>query len=133
MKNIELVVVFGILALAFGFSGPTPAKAFGDWLRGNGACAGTHEPHARHRVVRKHIVTRPGMYEIKRRRGLYGWRKVKVRTRSGNVVWRKKRVLLRPYENIAQYRKPKERWVHKRQRVIAAAPPRPRGAWPDGC
>jgi len=56
-----------------------------------------------------------------------------VRTASGRVVWRKKRVLLRPYKNIAEYHKPKERWVHERQRIVEAAPPRPRGAWPDGC
>ncbi len=134
MKQLSLVVVFGVVAFAFGVPGDArTAHALGDWLRGDGACAEPYEPRVRHRVVRKHIVKRPGIYEIKRRPGLYGWRKVKVRTRSGHVVWRKKRVLLRPYENYVRYHKPKQRWVYKRQRVIAAAPPRPRATWPDGC
>lgn len=134
MKQLSLVVILGVAGLFAGLAGNAqPAHAFGDWLRGNGSCEKPHEPRVRHRVVRKHVVERPGIYEIKRRPGLYGWRKVRVKTRSGRVVWRKKRVLLRPYENVVKYRKPKERWVTKRQRIVEGAPPRPRGAWPDTC
>lgn len=134
MKQLSLVVILGVASLFAGAAFTTqPANAFGDWLRGNGSCAQPHEPRVRYRRVLKHVVKRPGIYEIKRRPGLYGWRKVRVRTRSGHVVWRKKRVLLRPYENVAKYHEPKDRWVYKRQRIIEGAPPRPRGAWPDTC
>jgi hypothetical protein len=134
MKHLSWVAVLGLVAFAFGVAGdPRPAQALGDWLRGDRDCTVKHEPRVHHRVVRKHVVKRPGIYRIERRPGVYGYRKVKVRTRSGHVVYRKKRVLLKPYENIARYHKPKQRWVHKRQRIYAPAPTRPRGAWPDGC
>ncbi len=134
MKHLRFLLLVGMIGAALSVFGHTsPALAFGDWLRRDGACAQPHEPHVRHRVVRQHVVERPGVYVIERRPGLYGWRKVRVRTPSGRVVVQKKRVLLRPYKNVVRYRKPKERWVHERQRVTAAAPPRPRGAWPDGC
>ncbi|RIA55278.1 hypothetical protein [Dichotomicrobium thermohalophilum] len=134
MKHLSLFVALGVLAFAFGLSGDVqPAHAFGDWWRGDGGCTVKHEPRVRHRVVRKHVVKRPGIYEIHRRSGVYGYRKVKVRTRSGRIVYRKKRVLLKPYENIVRYHEPKERWVYKRQRIYAPAPSRPRGAWPDSC
>ncbi len=134
MKDLRLFVVLGAVALVLGLSADVrSAHAIGDWFRADSNCVVRHEPHVRHRVVRKHIVRRPGIYEIERRPGLYGYRKVKVRTRSGHIVYRKKRVLLRPYENIARYHKPDQRWVHESQRVYAPAPVRPRGAWPDGC
>lgn len=134
MKQLSLFVVLGVVAFAFGLSSDArPAHAFGDWLRGDRGCTVKQEPHVRHRVVRKRVVKRPGVYEIHRRPGVYGYRKVKVRTRSGHVVVRKKRVLLKPYENIVRYREPKERWIYKRQRIYAPAPTRPRGAWPDSC
>lgn len=133
MKRTSLLFLAGVLGTGFlitGFS--QPAEAFGSWSSREGACSQPHEPRVRHRTVRRHVVERPGIYVIKRKPGLYGWRKVKVRTPSGRVVWRKKRVLLRPYKNIAEYHKPKQRWVRERQRIVEA-PPRPRGAWPDGC
>jgi len=134
MKQLSLVVVLGAFGFVMGMSGSAqPAKAFGDWFSRDKACAEAHEPRVHYRTVRRRIVKRPGVYVIKRRPGLYGWKKVRVHTRSGRVVWRKKRVLLSPYENIAVYHEPRERWVTERQRIVAAAPPRPRGAWPDGC
>lgn len=129
--KMSLVAAFGlVIGLT---SGADPSHAFGDWLSRDGACAKPHHPRVRHRTVRRHIVKRPGVYVIKRKRGLYGWRKVRVKTRSGRVVWRKRRVLLRPYRNYVEYHKPRQRWVRERQRIVEAAPPRPRGAWPDGC
>ena len=129
--KMSLVAAFGlVIGLT---SGADPSHAFGDWLSRDGACAKPHHPRVRHRTVRRHIVKRPGVYVIKRKRGLYGWRKVRVKTRSGRVVWRKKRVLLRPYRNYVEYHKPRQRWVRERQRIVEAAPPRPRGVWPDGC
>ncbi len=134
MKKLSLCLVLGVVAFAFGVSGDArPAQALGDWLRGHDNCTVKHQPRVHHRVVRKHVVKRPGIYRIERRPGVYGYRKVKVRTRSGHIVYRKKRVLLKPYENVARYHEPKERWVHKRQRIYVPAPTRPRGAWPDGC
>ncbi len=134
MRQVQFAFVLGVALLALGVGAPTqPAKAFGDWLSRDSACANTGHPRVHHRTVRKRIVERPGIYRIERRPGVYGWRKVKVRTRSGHVVWRKKRVLLKPYENVARYHKPKQRWVRQRQRIVAPAPQRPRGAWPDSC
>lgn len=134
MKQVQFAFVLGLATLVLGVGAPAqPAKAFGDWLNRDSACAEPRHPRVHHRTVRKRIVERPGIYQIERRPGVYGWRKVKVRTRSGHVVWRKKRVLLKPYENVARYHKPKQRWVRERQRIVAPAPQRPRGAWPDGC
>jgi len=134
MKQVQLALVLGVVSLVLGVGVPAqPAKAFGDWLSRDSTCTEPRHPRVHHRTVRKRIVERPGIYRIERRPGVYGWRKVKVRTRSGHVVWRKKRILLKPYENVARYHKPKLRWVRKRQRIVAPAPQRPRGAWPDGC
>ncbi len=134
MKQVCLLAIAGVLAILAGaMGGSAPAQAFGPWFSSEGACATPHHPRVRHRTVRRHIVDRPGIYAIKRKPGLYGWRKVKVRTRSGHVIWRKQRVLLRPYRNYVRYHKPRQRWTHERQRLVEAAPPRPRAAWPDGC
>lgn len=134
MKHVGLLVFVGAFSLIAGLAGNSrPSHAIGDWFSRDGACATPHHPRMRDRLVRRRIVERPGIYVIKRKPGLYGWRKVRVKTRSGRVVWRKKRVLLRPYRNYVRYYRPKQRWVRERQRVLEAAPPRPRGAWPDGC
>ncbi len=134
MKKLSVLLVLGVMAVAFGIVGDIrPAHALGDWLRGDGNCKVSQAPRVHHRVVRKHVVKRPGIYQIQRRPGVYGYRKIKVRTRSGHVVYRNKRVLLKPYQNVARYHKPQQRWVHERQRVYAPAATRPRGAWPDSC
>jgi len=134
MKRLAVIVLSAVFGFLAGITGdPGPSHALGDWYSRDVNCAKAHQSRLRHRVVRRHKVKRPGIYVIKRKPGLYGWRKVRVRTRSGHVVWRKKRVLLRPYENYARYHEPRERWVRERQRIVEAAPPRPRGAWPDGC
>lgn len=134
MRQVGLLFFVAAFMFVAGLSANAgKAQAFGDWLSRDGACAKTHNPRVRQRTVRRRVVERPGIYVIKRKPGLYGWRKVRVRTRSGRVVWRKKRVLLRPYKNYARYHKPRLRWVWERQRFVEAAPPRPRGAWPDGC
>ncbi len=134
MKKLGLLVFIGFVAGGLALAANVQsARAFGEWFGPDGACSQPHGPRVEHRTVRRHIVERPGVYQIKRRPGLYGWKKVRVRTPSGRVVVRKKRVLLRPYKNVAEYHEPRERWGHERQRITSAAPPRPRGAWPDGC
>jgi len=127
----EILGAFG-LGVVFWLSLAQPSYAFG-WFDRHGACSQTHEPRVHHRTVRRHIVERPGIYVIERRPGLYGWRKVRVKTRSGRIVWRKKRVLLRPYKNIARYHEARKRWMRERQTIVESGPPRPRGAWPEGC
>lgn len=134
MKRLGIIVFGAVLGLSAGMISDTrPAHPLGDWYSRDGNCAKPHHPRVRHRMVRRHKVQRPGIYVIKRKPGLYGWRKVRVKTRSGRVVWRKKRVLLRPYKNYVRYHEPRDRWGWERQKIVESAPPRPRGAWPDGC
>lgn len=133
MSRFGFVILLGLAVLMLGVSAQgQPAQALGDLFR-RGPCYPPHPPEVRHRTIREHVVKRPGVYVIKRRPGLYGYQKVPVRTPRGHVVWRQRRVLLRPYENVARYHKPRHHWAHKQQRIIAVAPPRPSGAWPDRC
>lgn len=134
MKYRFLQMAAVLLAVAGGLALPArPALAFFDLFETEASCAEPIHPRVVYRDVRRRVVYRPGLYALGRRPGLYGWRKVRVVLPSGRVVWRRKRVLIRPYRNLNKYYRARYRWVRERQRVVVAAPPRPQAAWPGRC
>lgn len=135
MRSILLSAIAAAVAslVAMTFP-PSPAAAFGDFFdRGGANCDLPAHARVIERTVRRHTVKRPGVYVLDREPGLYGWKRVKVKLRSGRVVWARRRVLIRSYRNVNRYHPGKRRWTHEHQHIVTVAPPRPRGAWPAGC
>ncbi len=76
-------------------------------------CFDDNSDSSYHRTYLRRIEVERGVYEIARKPSRYGWVKTRVRI-NGRYKWRKKRVLLRPYKNIAIYRRPHHKYVWER-------------------
>ena len=89
-------------------------------------CYGGEKPPVVHKTYRKRIQVEQGVYEIARKPSVYGW----TLPYSGDIKGsgygeRSRRVLLKPYRNVAIYNR--ARHVYTSERV--AIQPEPYGEW----
>jgi hypothetical protein len=66
-----------------------------------------------HRTFLRRVTTDPGAYEIDREPSVYGLATRRELVDDG-VEWRQKRILLRPYKNIAIYHRARNHYVRER-------------------
>jgi hypothetical protein len=116
------ILLGGALTCSFGGE----AKAGGCWWSG---CDSEPTSPVVHRTFKKRIQVEQGVYEITREPSLYGWT-VPVPADAKGASWAEgenvsRRVLLKPYKNIAIYHRAKH--VYTTERV--AIEPEPYGEW----
>ncbi|MFY9639974.1 MAG: hypothetical protein WCD20_19800 [Rhodomicrobium sp.] len=95
-------IVAGIFAVGCGFAGQSPAAEFSK--SPSSGCASA-APRVVHRNYIRRDVVEQGVYAVGRTPSEYGW------VVSGNGAPR--RILLRPYKNIAQFEPPYVAWYRE--------------------
>ncbi len=94
-----IVTIAGILAVDFGFAGQSLAQ-----------CASVAPPRAVHRTYIRRDVVEQGVYEVHRTPSEYGW----VVNGGGEP----RRILLRPYKNIAHFERPYISWYREHLSIL---------------
>lgn len=120
LRNLHIVLIAFAVTSAISSGGSHAADLGCAW-----PCYERAAPSQIHRTLTKRVEIERGAYEIAREPSLYGWVEKKVVV-SQRHSWKdggepeydtvKKRILLRPYKNIAIYHKAHHEYV--RERVI---------------
>lgn len=102
------VTIAGTFALGCGLAGHGFAAELSAHHRGG--CAAAHAPRTIHRSYIRRDVVEPGVYEVRRVPAQYGW----VVSGGGEP----RRILLRPYKNIAHFERPYVSWYRERLSIV---------------
>lgn len=117
LRNIHITFMASAVAFIVPSQGTQAADLGCSW-----PCYEQTGPQPIHRTLTKRVEIEPGAYEIARDPSLYGWveKKVVVSRRyswkdDAEPIYRteKKRILLRPYKNIAIYHRAQHEYVRE--------------------
>jgi len=92
------VIIAGVLALDCGLAGQSLAQ-----------CVSASRPRPVHRTYIRRDVVEPGVYEVRRSPAVYGWV-----VKGGEP----RRILLRPYKNIAHFERPYISWYREHLTIL---------------
>lgn len=99
-------IIAGIFAIGCGLAGQSLAAE----LSASPGCAPAAPPRTVHRNYIRRDVVEPGVYEVHRTPAEYGW----VVSGGGEP----RRILLRPYKNIAHFQRPYIAWYREHLTII---------------
>ncbi len=100
-------IIAGIFAIGCGLAGQSLAAELS--ASPSPGCASAAPPRTVHRTYIRRDVVEPGVYEVRRSPAAYGWV-----VKGGEP----RRILLRPYKNIAHFERPYISWYHEHLTIL---------------